>query len=106
MPSVSYSITVSERKGKLFAKLEADGFQVSDSYNCTVEADSNRLNLYYQSGGGGFDKTNSRGFKKGQLLMSLVKILSGKRTRYQFQPGAYEIYLFGNKKKKIYFSKS
>ncbi len=105
VPSISYSITVSERKGKLFAKLEVDGFQISDSYACTAEADGNWLNLYYLSGGGGFDKTNSRGFKKGQILLSLTKTVSGKRIRYGFEPGSYEIFLFGNKKRKIYFSK-
>jgi len=105
VPSVSYSITVSERKGELFAKLEADGFQISDSYTCTAKIDGNRLNLYYLSGGGGFDKTNSRGFKKRQLLLSLTKTVSGKRIRYGFEPGAYEIFLFGGKTKKINFSK-
>lgn len=104
VPSVSYSITVTESKGKLFARLEADGYQVSDAYKCTAEADGNRLNLYYLSGGG-FDNTNPRGFKKGQLLLSLTKTTSGRTTRYRFEPKAYEIFLFGNKKKKINFSK-
>lgn len=105
VPSVSYSITVSERKGKLFAELGADGFQISDSYACTAKTDGNQLNLYYLSGGGGFDKTNSLGFKKGQLLLSLTKTVFGKRIRYGFEAGAYEIFLFGGKKKKINFSK-
>lgn len=77
VPSVTYSVTVSERSGKLCALLEADGFQVSDSYRCTAKAAGNCLNLYYLSGSGGFDNTNTRGYKKNALLLSLIKISAG-----------------------------
>jgi hypothetical protein len=106
IPSVSYSVTVTERNGKLIAELEASGFQVNDDYACTAKAAGSRLNVYYQSGGTGFDKSNPLGFKKGQLLLSLIKTSSGKRTLYLYQPAGYRIFLFGSKKKKIYFSKS
>lgn len=104
-PSIHYTISTSKSDTQLSGTFEANGFQTFETYICDVKENGNQIEFYYQSGGVGDDKMNSRLFKKNQLLFSLEKIQGRGKTLYRFLPAAYSLVTYSKQRKIIYFDK-
>lgn len=106
---VEYILTVTEKaNNRLSATLEVNGMQTFEIYECLVENADGKLHFYFLSGGipdGGTD--NPRDFKKGALLFSLTKT-TGVKTKYQFQPAAFQPVRLSSRMKNlpIYFHRN
>lgn len=103
---VTYTLIVSESKDSLTARFTADGTQISDDYKCRVEASADSIKVFFIKDLGGMEESKAAPLKKDDLIFTLSKIIVGKKTRYLFRKGKYEIYpLSAPSKNKIYFDK-
>lgn len=103
---VAYRLTVSRNGDSLFARFTADGTQTSDDYECRIETGVDSMKVFFARDAGGSESGKAKPLKSGDLMFTLVKIADGKKTRYLFRPGAYEILpLSAVPKNKIYFER-
>ena len=101
---ITYSLTVSRTGDSLSARFTADGTQMSDDYECRVEPSANSLKIFFVKDLGGTEADKFKPLKKGDLLFALEKVKAGKKTRYLFRAGNFEILPLSNiSKKRIYF---
>lgn len=91
-PTITYTVRVFEENGRLAAEFIADGTQASDDFRCSVVADDKKLSIYFQKDVSEYKLRQSDSYKKGDLLGSLVKVVSGGKTKYLHRGGKAEIY--------------
>lgn len=110
-PGVEYNLTVARKGGGFSATLEINGMQQFEVYECSTKVDESgdKLDFYFLGDGapdGG--RRNAQKFKKGALLFSLMKIKTGAKTKYQFQPVSFKLARLSTKTKNqpIYFQKT
>ena len=103
---VTYTLIVSENGDRLAARFTADGTQISDDYQCRVEADADSVEVFFVKDLGGMEEGKAEPLKKDDLVFTLTKTVVGKKTKYLFRKGKYEIYpLSVVSQNKIYFAK-
>lgn len=110
-PGVEYNLTIKKTGGNFSATLEINGMQQFERYECSAKADGggDKLNFYFLSDVTPDDgQRNTQNFKKGALLFSLMKIKTGAKTKYEFQPASFKLARFSSKAKNqpIYFQKT
>lgn len=103
---VTYTLNISQSGERLIASFIADGIQISDDYECRVEAKGDSIKVFFVKDLGGMEEGKAEPLKKGNLMFTLTKTVAGKRTKYMFRKGKYEIYpLSAAPQNKIYFDK-
>lgn len=104
---VTYTLIVSQNGNRLTARFTADGTQTADDYECRVEPLADSIKLFFVKDTGGMEKGKAEPLKNGDLIFTLTKTVAGKKTRYLFHKGKYEIYpLSVVSQNKIYFAKN
>lgn len=108
---IEYKLTITKKGGGFSATLEINGMQQFEVYECSTKVDESgdKLDFYFLGDGapdGG--QRNIQKFKKGALLFSLMKIKTGAKTKYEFQPVSFKLARLSPKAKKqpIYFQKT
>lgn len=103
---VTYTLIVSKNGNRLAARFTADGTQISDDYECRVEAETDSLKVFFVKDVGGTEEGKAIPLKNGDLMFTLNKTITGRKTRYLFRNGKYEILpLSAASQNKIYFAK-
>ena len=99
---VEHTIRVYWRREELIADVDAVGFQVSISLQCVARAEGDRLNLYFES----YREDNiTELYRRGQLLLSLVRSTSRGRTRLLTYWAAYRPAFQTARSGRVYFRK-
>jgi len=103
---VNYSLKLSQSNKDLSCRFAADGTQTSDEYECSVQISGDSIKVLFVKDLNGMNESRFEPFKKDQLLFTLTKTVIGKKTKYLFRAGKYEILpLSAISKNKIYFTK-
>lgn len=103
---VTYTLVVSRSGDRLAARFTADGTQISDDYECHVEITTDSVKVFFVKDLGGTEEGKAEPLKKDDLIFTLTKTIVGRKTKYLFRKGKYEIYpLSVHSKSKIYFDK-
>ena len=103
---VTYTLIVSKNGDRLAARFTADGTQISDDYECRVEADADSVKVFFVKDLGGTEEGKAVPLKNGDLIFTLTKSIVNRKTRYLFRKSKYEIYpLAAVSQNKIYFAK-
>lgn len=103
---VHYSLNLSQSDEDLACKFAADGTQTSDEYECNVQISGDSIKILFAKDLNGMNESRFEPFKKDQLLFTLTKTQIGRKTKYLFRAGKYEILpLSAVSKNKIYFTK-
>lgn len=103
---VTYILIVSQNGDRLAARFTADGTQISDDYECRVEVDADSVKVFFVKDLGGTEEGKAKPLKKGDLIFTLTKNVVGRKTKYLFRKGKYEIYpLAAVSLNKVYFVK-
>lgn len=103
---VDYSLNLSQSNKDLACRFVADGTQTSDEYECNVQISGDSIKILFVNDLNGMNENRFEPFKKGQLLFTLTKTVVGRKTKYLFRAGKYEILtLSAVSKNKIYFTK-
>ena len=104
--SITYTLVISQTESSLYAKFIADGTQTSDEYECDVQISDDSIKILFGKDLNGMNESRFEPFKKNQLLFTLTKTVVGRKTKYLFRAGKYEILpLSAVSKNKIYFTK-
>lgn len=102
----TYTLIISQNGNRLTARFNADGTQISDDYECRVEADADSIKVFFVIDLGGMEEGKAEPLKKDDLVFTLTKTATGRKTRYLFRKGKYEILsLSVAPKNKIYFDR-
>lgn len=103
---INYSLNLSQSNKDLDCKFAADGTQTSDEYECSVQISGDSIKILFVKDLNGMNESRFEPFKKGQLLFTLTKTQIGRKIKYLFRAGKYEILpLSAVSKNKIYFTK-
>lgn len=103
---VSYSLNLSQNNNDMLCRFTADGTQASDEYECSVQISGDSIKVLFAKDLNGTNESRFKPFKKDQLLFTLTKNVVGRKTKYLFRAGKYEILpLSAVSKNKIYFTK-
>lgn len=101
-----YTLTILEKDNSLIANFLADGTQISDEYECSVQILENSIKVFFGKDLNGMNESRFSPFKKGQLLFTLTKTRVGGKRKYLFRSGDYEILPLSTvSKNHIYFDK-
>lgn len=101
---ITYTLIVSQSGDRLTARFTADGTQTSDDYECRVELLADSIKVFFVKDVGGMEEGKAAPLKNDDLIFTLTKTVTGKKPRYLFRKGKYEIYpLSVIPKNKIYF---
>jgi uncharacterized protein DUF5991 len=100
---VEHTIKVYRQGSDLIADLDAAGFQTAVSLRCDAKVEGAKLNLYFRS----YREENvGEPYRKGQLLLTLEKAGSGRRSRLLTDWGAYRPVFRRPKGAGVYFKKT
>ena len=103
---VDYSLNLSQTNKDLACRFAADGTQTSDEYECNVQISGDSIKILFVKDLNGMNESRFEPFKKGQSLFTLTNIQVGRKNKYLFRSGNYEILpLSAVSKNKIYFTK-
>lgn len=110
-PGVEYILTVTRKGSGFSAALEINGMQQFERYECSAKGgdSADKLDFYFLGDAASDDgQRNTQNFKKGALLFSLMKIKTGAKTKYEFQPASFKLARVSPKTKNqtIYFQKT
>ena len=101
---VTYTIEVTPGNSEPGAVVEASGYMTDDKLRCETRTQGNRIDFHFHSYPDG-DTANAYGvelYKKGDLLLSLEKVVQQKRTRYRVIWAKYNT----DFKKRVFFRKT
>jgi hypothetical protein len=84
---VTHALVIRKHDDALGCDLDADGFQTSVSLRCDAREEGGKLNLYFNSYREG--NTFAR-YRKGQLLLTLVRTVVRGKPRLLTRWGAYQ----------------
>ena len=101
---VTYTIVVASGNSEPGAVVEASGYMTDDKLRCETRARGNRIDLHFHSypDGGTANAYGVELYKKGDLLLSLEKVVQQKRTRYRVLWAKYNT----DFKKRVFFKKT
>ena len=102
---VTYTLTLSLNGDSRSARFTADGTQTSDEYECRAQSSASSIKIFFESDLNGMNKSRFKPFKKGELLFTLAKTQTGKKLKYLYRAGGYEILPLSSSSKKIYFER-
>ena len=103
---ITYTLSISQKDNLLSARFFADGTQTSDEYECSVQQSGDSIKIFFAKDLNEMNKERFKPFQKGDLLFTLSKTKAGKKTKFLFRAGNYEILpLSAVSKNKIYFEK-
>lgn len=103
---IDYSLNLSQDNKDLTCRFAADGTQTSDEYECSIQISGDSIKILFVKDLNGMNESRFEPFKKDQLLFTLTKTVVGRKTKYLFRAGKYEILpLSAVSKNKIYFTK-
>lgn len=104
---VNYSLKLSQGNKDLACRFATDGTQTSDEYECSVQISGDSVKVLFVKDLNGMNESRFEPFKKDQLLFTLTKKVVGRKTKYLFRAGKYEILPLSTvSKNKIYFTKN
>lgn len=101
---VTYTIEVTSGNAEPGAVVGASGYMTDDKLRCETRTRGNRINLYFHSypDGGTANQYGVELYKKGDLLLSLEKVVQQKRTKYRVVWAKYNT----DFKKQVFFKKT
>ena len=101
---VNYTIEVTSGNSELGAVVEASGYMTDDKLRCETKTQGNRIDFHFHSypDGGTANAYGVELYKKGDLLLSLEKVVQQKRTRYRVLWAKYNT----DFKKRVFFKKT
>ncbi|MGC2236554.1 MAG: DUF5991 domain-containing protein [Pyrinomonadaceae bacterium] len=103
---ITYTLVISQKGDALTARFTADGTQTFDEYECRIESSGNSIKIYFLENLKDIEDDEIQNFKKGQLLFTLTKTKIGKKIKYLFKAGDYQIDLLSARAgTPIYFKK-
>lgn len=103
---ITYALDISRNGDSLSARFTADGAQTSDDYECRIEPAGGSIKVIFARDRGGAESGKARPLGNGDLMFTLVKSAAGKKTRYLFRAGNYEILPLSDvPKNRIYFER-
>lgn len=104
---ITYTLTVSQKGDSLSARFAADGTQTLDDYECSIQESENSIKVFFIKDLGGTEADKFKPLKKGDLLFTLNRIKSGRKTKYLFKADDYQIDLLSARAgTPIYFRKT
>lgn len=102
----TYTLVISKSSDRFTARFTADGTQISDDYECRVEAEADSIKVFFVKDLGGTEEGKAVPLKNGDLIFTLTKTVVGRKTKYLFRKEKYEIFpLAAPSRNKIYFNK-
>jgi hypothetical protein len=101
---VTYTIEVTPGNSEPGAVVEASGYMTDDKLRCETRTQGNRTDFRFHSypDGGTANAYGVELYKKGDLLLSLEKVVQQKRTRYRVIWAKYNT----DFKKRVFFRKT
>jgi len=101
---IGYTIEISASNARLGATIHAEGYQTDETLRCDTKTQGSRIDLLFNSypDGGTANQYGVELYKKGDLLLSLERVTSGKRVRYLVNWGKYVTEV----KKRVFFKKT
>jgi outer membrane biogenesis lipoprotein LolB len=88
---ITYTIAVTQKGDKLSAQFSADGYQSNNQYECSAEATSNEIKLYFVRDLSDVEGPRLNPRKKNELIATLNKKTVGGKPRFLYLAGSYEI---------------
>lgn len=88
---ITYTIAISQKGDKLSAQFSADGYQSNNQYECSAEATSSEIKLYFLRDLSDVERPRLNPRKKNELIATLNKKTVRGKPRFLYLAGSYEI---------------
>jgi hypothetical protein len=101
---ISYTVEIKSANAPLGAVIKASGYMTDDEVRSDTKTEGNRISLFFNSypNGGAKNQFGVELYKKGDLLLSLKKVIVKRKARYLADFIKYNTEV----KKRVYFRKT